>query len=68
MWTSEHEHNTDGKTATALAAFTAVELARLERLRERHAAYLGYAEQGLDLRRLEFARWLVQRGILSEEL
>ena len=68
MWASEHENNTEGKTATATAAFTMPELARLELLRERHAAYPDYAELGMDIRRLQFARLLAQRGILGEEV
>jgi hypothetical protein len=47
--------------------FAEEEVGRLERLR-RHYADLQYSEQGLDIRRLEFARWLVRTGRLREDL
>ena len=53
----------------AAGLFTREESARLHTLRERMQALAPLdpgAELDLDLRRLEFARWLVEQGNLSE--
>jgi hypothetical protein len=49
-------------------AFTPEQLARLRALRAAYHENPTLAELGLDLRRLEFARWLVARGMLNEGL
>lgn len=46
--------------------FTAEEWSRLSALRQRIASLPDYRELGSDIRRLEFVRWLVQHGKLSE--
>jgi hypothetical protein len=46
--------------------FTPDEICRLIDLRRRYAELVRYREQGLDVRRLEFARWLARTGRLSE--
>ena len=50
------------------AQFTEDEIARLNDLSQRFQHHVGYFELELDERRLEFARWLVQHGRLSEDL
>jgi hypothetical protein len=58
-------HDTDA----AAGLFTREESARLHTLRERMRALAPLdpgAELDLDLRRLEFTRWLVEQGNLSE--
>lgn len=47
--------------------FTPQEAARLAALYEQYRTRPDYGELGLDIRRLEFARWLVRTGRLSEE-
>lgn len=64
----EHASDTAARSQMAREALTQDEAQRLEALRERWSAQLECAELGLDLRRLQFARWLVQRGILTEEI
>ena len=50
------------------ARFTVVEKALLARLRERVESHLNPLDfVGIEQQRLEFARWLVQHGKLSEE-
>jgi hypothetical protein len=50
------------------ASFTPEQQERLLALRARLHDQPDPGEFGLDLRRLEFARWLVQTGRLSDEL
>lgn len=47
--------------------FTQREAACLLALRERYQGRPDFVELGLEIQRLEFARWLVQTGRLSEE-
>ena len=47
-------------------SFTDEEARRLEALQRRCGDWPLGVELGLDIQRLEFARWLVQRGILNE--
>jgi len=47
---------------------TSEELIRLEELRTRFVSGDTYREFGLDPRRVEFARWLLANGKLSEDL
>lgn len=51
-----------------LATFTEDEIARLRALSRRFDSHAEYFEMDLDVRRLEFARWLVQHGRLSEDV
>lgn len=54
--------------ATALdPSFTPEEASRLTDLQKRYRTQQ-YREHGLDARRLEFARWLIRTGRLSEDI
>lgn len=55
-------------TAVTLTVLTMQEMRRLEAYQRRCDYQPICVELGLDPRRLEFARWLVRRGLLSEEL
>ena len=63
------EQNTEngGGAAVLEGQFTPEELARLLALRALVASHSPYDELGLDVKRLRFARWLVEHGRLSEE-
>lgn len=54
------------KPAMATGNFTPEELARLNALRANFRSRAEYRERVIDDRRLEFARWLVENGKLSE--
>jgi hypothetical protein len=54
------------KPAMATGNFTPEELARLNALRTNFRSRAEYLERVIDDRRLEFARWLVENGKLSE--
>lgn len=62
--------NPDTTTPATLDAdaFTPEQRQRLLALRERAQTQPDVGEFGLDLRRLQFARWLVETGRLSEDL
>ncbi len=51
---------------TGADALTDEEVWRLTMLQRRCGYQPLLLELGIDIRRLEFARWLIQRGILSE--
>ncbi len=51
-----------------IGALTADEMRRLDAFQRNCDYQPQYVEWELDLRRLEFARWLVQHGRLSEDL
>ncbi len=60
-----------GQTQTSAAsdgALTPDEVRRLEDFLSRRHYQPQYAEWELDHQRLEFARWLVQRGSLTENM
>jgi hypothetical protein len=48
--------------------FTAEEVQRLTALRQRVNVQPMHLDLGIDVRRLEFARWLVEHGRLGEEM
>ncbi len=54
------------KPAMATGNFTPEELARLNALRTNFRSRAEYLERVIDEARLEFARWLVEHGKLSE--
>lgn len=54
-------------TADLTAVFTEQELERLRALRARSCALQVSEEYGVDVRRLQFARWLVTHGRLHED-
>lgn len=56
------------EAAQGTDVLTAEEMWRLSVLLRRYGDQPLYVELGLDIRRLEFARWLVQRGVLNEGL
>lgn len=62
-----HEYsNNNAKPATLSGNFSADEIARLTELRHNFFAHTEYLERVIDERRLEFARWLLDHGKLSE--
>jgi hypothetical protein len=58
--------NSNSKPAMLTGNFTPQELARLNALRMNFRSRAEYLERVIDDRRLEFARWLVANGKLSE--
>lgn len=58
--------NNNGKPATLSGNFSVDEVARLTELRHNFFAHTEYLERVIDERRLEFARWLLDHGKLSE--
>lgn len=66
MITGERTEGIEVAVATSADALTDEEIQRLTLLQRRCSYQPILLELGMDIRRLEFARWLVQRGILSE--
>ncbi len=66
MITGERAEGIEAAVATSAGALTDEELRRLTMLQRRCGYQPVLLELGIDIRRLEFARWLVQRGILNE--
>lgn len=64
----EHASDTLAQAQAPEDVLTHDEMRRLEALRTRWSSRLECVELEMDLRRLQFARWLVQRGILREEI
>ncbi|HLJ80500.1 MAG TPA: hypothetical protein VKT52_03365 [Ktedonobacterales bacterium] len=62
----EYVNNTNSRPATLSGNFTAEEVSRLTQLRSNFHAHSEYLERVIDERRLEFARWLLDHGKLSE--
>lgn len=56
----------NSKPAMLTGNFTPEELARLNALRSNFRSRAEYLERVIDDRRLEFARWLLEHGKLSE--
>jgi alpha-acetolactate decarboxylase len=67
MLSQEYPLNTD-ITNTSIGIFTPEEAQQLARMREGYYQHVEYLERVIDERRLEFARWLVEQGRLSEAL
>lgn len=63
----DFQPNTNLSPAVLGNGFTSEEAARLQSLRETFHAQADYLRE-LDERRLEFARWLLETGKLSEQL
>lgn len=62
-----HDYGSNSsKPAMATGNFTPEEWARLNALRTNFRSRAEYLERVIDDRRLEFARWLVEHGKLSE--
>lgn len=66
MMPHEYSNNPPGGPATLSGNFSADEVARLVDLRRNVHAHTEYLERVIDQRRLEFARWLLDQGKLSE--
>ena len=66
MLPHEQVNNTNARPATLSGNFTADEVSRLTQLRSNFHAHAEYLERVIDERRLEFARWLLDHGKLSE--
>ena len=67
LWYQVGSDTNDGKATELGHEFTPQEAARLAALYEQYRTQPDYGELGLDIRRLQFARWLVRTGRLSEE-
>ena len=64
-----HEYSNSSPNARPITLngnFTSDEVARLTDLRRNFFAHSEYLERVIDERRLEFARWLLDNGKLSE--
>lgn len=68
MMPQEHLNNIIGPPATLGANFSAAEVARLVDLRRSVHEQTEFLERVIDQRRLEFARWLLDHGKLSEAM
>jgi AraC-like DNA-binding protein len=66
MMSREFSSNNSVSPATLRDMFTPEELSRLCALRENFYTHAEYLERVIDGRRLEFARWLLENGKLSE--
>lgn len=63
----DFQQNTNSSPVVLGNGFTSEEAARLQSLRETFHAQAEYLRE-LDERRLEFVRWLMETGRLSEQL
>lgn len=66
MLPHEFANNPNGRPITLSGNFTADEISRLMQLRSNFHVHTEYLERVIDERRLEFARWLLDHGKLSE--
>jgi hypothetical protein len=62
----EYTYNWNGRPTTLGKNFTSDEVERLRDLRRNFYSHTEYLERVIDERRLEFARWLLDNGKLSE--
>jgi len=60
--------NNNPLPATLGAGFTSDEMSRLDALRRNYTNHAEYLERVIDDRRMEFARFLLEHGRLSEDL
>ena len=68
MISHEQATGTLAMDTAASTPFTAEEAQRLDAFQRRFGYQPHLLELGLDIQRLEFARWLVRHGILNEGL
>jgi hypothetical protein len=68
MISQEHETGNEARIAAMTGLLTAEEMRRLADYRRRCDYRPLFVELEMDPQRLEFARWLFQHGILSEDL
>jgi hypothetical protein len=66
MLPQEHSNNGNGRPTTLNSNFTSAEVDALVDLRRNVYAHSEYLRRVIDERRLEFARWLLENGKLSE--
>ena len=66
MTPHEYTNNVNSLPATLSGNFTTDEVSRLTNFRRNYHEHTEYLERVIDERRLEFARWLLDRGKLSE--
>lgn len=66
MVPQEYGNNFNGRPTTLGGNFSSDEVARLMDLRRNFHAHTEYVERVIDERRLEFARWLLANGKLTE--
>lgn len=66
MVPQEYGNNFNGRPATLGNNFSLDEVTRLTDLRRHFHEHTEYVERVIDERRLEFARWLLDNGKLSE--
>ena len=66
MLPQEYTNNGSGRPTTLNGNFTSAEVEALTDLRRNCAEHGEYLERLLEERRLEFARWLLENGKLSE--
>lgn len=66
MSPQEHSNSANAQPATLIGNFTSDEVTALTDLRRNFYAHTEYLERVIDERRLEFARWLMEHGKLSE--
>lgn len=66
MITAEHTEGVEPTVVASAGALTDAEVQSLTMFQQRCGYQPLFLELGMDIRRLEFARWLVQRGILNE--
>lgn len=66
MFSWEYGSGNDNQPVMLGDNFSVEEIAQLAALREHFQIHPQYWECGIDDRRLEFARWLVQHGKLNE--
>jgi hypothetical protein len=66
MSAPEFQANTNGIPTMLGSNFTAEEAARLQCLRENFHVHAEYLERIIDERRIEFVRWLIATGRISE--
>ncbi|HEX8994929.1 MAG TPA: hypothetical protein VF812_02750 [Ktedonobacterales bacterium] len=66
MISQEHAPSAKVTVAAPPGSLSADEIQRLEAFQRSCGYQPIYRELGLDIARLEFARWLVQRGLLNE--
>ena len=66
MMSREYSTNNTSSPTKLSDMFTPEELSRLDALRQNFYTHAEYLERVIDDRRLEFARWLLEHGKLSE--
>jgi hypothetical protein len=66
MMSQEYSNPLNGRPTTLGGNFTPEEVSRLISLRQTFASHSDYRESMIDERRLEFVRWLLDHGKLSE--